>query len=1113
MATVTEPRQSYQPSDTDRRVQHPLQALRGYIRTYVVIEGIMISVIFVALWFWIGLALDFGSFKSFPIFYDEAAKAYQFGGFDWIQTLQWLSPPGQDTSSIVRIVLLCVLVVSLLALVAFKVFVRLFVEFRDTSLALVLERRFPKQLGDRLITAVELADPRLSDRYGMSRAMIEKTIKEAAERVEELPVSQVFNWSRLRLLTLLAFGLTIGLYLLLWGVFVGVAAAIGAADAPGDFFWRFNHVAGVWAERNLLVENSYWPRQAHLEIVRFQDTESHPDEMRVGRDDQRPDVVVRGVRWVFADRASPDGWRSLRWSDLPTLGDEELTKRMQAVDIPADWPAWIIDIGDLDSRVPIGVLDSSWNNKTRGEVAAAINKPEFKNKLAGLGKRKEQVEKAIADLLNWKTWTVDKIDLQEEKGEVRRAMRDNQPRAHAALNKVFERLAELADAVPMERTLRQLDVPERVEVEFRGKKTKLREPYVRGADSKFTVGLGGLQESVEFVVRGADFYTRPRTITLVPPPSIISLKVDKEEPAYIYYRVADLAELKGKKQQFKNISISISGDRSDIQAPLGTTMTLTAEADRKLKDGILINRSDKAKPSALVPLSQVKLHSDHKTFSMQIPKLETLAEYDFTLEFIDEDNVKGKRRVNIKPVEDKAPTLELDMTVVLRKPSQQKGARSADEDGFLVTPDALIPFKGVIRDDYGLTDAHWQFKVREVNVELGGKNLSRHNESVSRVVSGMQYTPAHTGLLGTSVYWTWVTAHLLADKATAPQERELTAVMAEFRDRLRGVREVPLNALEQYLKSAPKRSELLREHNIQTEAGFDFATFLSGIKVNDASKDAQKHYVVKVLASAADNNVETGPGVSTSPKATTFLVVSENELLTQIFQEEETLREQLEKVIQQLEDGRTVLDEQITKLSTPAPQLSLVSFRISEVQKTASNTASRTREIHRDYSRILTELKVNRVKQAKVDSVENEIVRPLFVIVDQNPEPKDVQRVGNFTSTEDALSTAYQGVESDAVSLAKAEEDKTVTSTLLNQFEQNRATHLQAGQLGRDRMNRLIADLKTVLDNMEEGINEARITAILVTIERDQRETAERLNRFHDAEVQRILDELLNPKN
>ena len=64
MATVTP---SVKRGDNEQRVRHPLERLRGAIRTYVGLEGLAYFVIFLALWFWIGLLLDYGVFKAFSI--------------------------------------------------------------------------------------------------------------------------------------------------------------------------------------------------------------------------------------------------------------------------------------------------------------------------------------------------------------------------------------------------------------------------------------------------------------------------------------------------------------------------------------------------------------------------------------------------------------------------------------------------------------------------------------------------------------------------------------------------------------------------------------------------------------------------------------------------------------------------------------------------------------------------------------------------------------------------------------------------------------------------------------------------------------------------------------
>src|SRR5260370_761791 len=81
------------------------------------------------------------------------------------------------------------------------------------TLTLVLERRFPKVLGDRLITAVELANPRESAKYGYSPIMIEQTIHEAAALVEQVPVNDVFDWRRLVRRGIWVGVMTVGLYI------------------------------------------------------------------------------------------------------------------------------------------------------------------------------------------------------------------------------------------------------------------------------------------------------------------------------------------------------------------------------------------------------------------------------------------------------------------------------------------------------------------------------------------------------------------------------------------------------------------------------------------------------------------------------------------------------------------------------------------------------------------------------------------------------------------------------------------------------------------------------------------------------------------------------------
>src|SRR3954447_11998574 len=101
MATVT-----VRNAGADRqRVRHSLERLRGYIRSYVALEGLLFVGLFAALWFWIGLALDYGPFRLFA--------------FDWVQELGWG----------VRLGLFLAVLGLLLVLLAGRVAARLLHEF------------------------------------------------------------------------------------------------------------------------------------------------------------------------------------------------------------------------------------------------------------------------------------------------------------------------------------------------------------------------------------------------------------------------------------------------------------------------------------------------------------------------------------------------------------------------------------------------------------------------------------------------------------------------------------------------------------------------------------------------------------------------------------------------------------------------------------------------------------------------------------------------------------------------------------------------------------------------------------------------------------------------
>src|SRR5438445_3443901 len=464
MAIVTTPVPSWDRDESQRRVTHPLERLRGYIRTYVTLEGLAVIGQYLALWFWIGLAIDWGFFKVF--------------GVDWVQAL-----PKEF-----RAIILACLVAGLVLVVARKVFSRLFREFRPSALALVLERRFTAELGDRLITAVEMADPRVSERYNYSQPMIDQTIRDAAERIDRLPVRDVFAWRRLRRYALRLVVLTVGVFVLVGAAYCAIARA-----GVGDFLQRFGNTAAIWFERNIRLRDTVWPRRAHLELVNFPAS----GDLRVGRDAPPPSLRVRALKWVIADKDAFEGWRPLRWSDL--------------------------------------------NGKLLGHEPGPL--PE-----------------------DWRSLTVDQVELRINSGSP-----DQGPaETVAAARRTLTDLDALVEQPAMARRLRKLVVPDLVTVYYKGDTMRSEQTLKKEAANEYAGVLSDLKESVRFTVNGEDYYTPYKKITVVPPPSLVELMADEEQPAYLYQRPpagGELKDLKGKRQIFKDLPVTLSGTASSIDVP------------------------------------------------------------------------------------------------------------------------------------------------------------------------------------------------------------------------------------------------------------------------------------------------------------------------------------------------------------------------------------------------------------------------------------------------------------------------------------------------------------------------------------------------------------------
>lgn len=946
MATVTTNSLPEEPRQVDDRVKHPLHSLGRTIRLYVTLQGIATLILYLGLCFWIGLVLDLGAFKAL--------------GIDWVQEMPlWLR---QTIRALVAIGL-----VILLAIALRKVLSR----FRSRALALVLERRFPEELGDRLITAVELADTNFSKKYNYSGPMIEATIREAVERVGRLPVRGVFDWARLRWLGLRAAILSLGIYLV-----VGIVYLISGQDGLGGFIVRFNNTASIWFERNVLLRNIYWPRQAYLELVNFPAN----GDLRVGRDAPPPALRVRATKWIVADDQADEGWRPMRWTDLAS--------RIHGIEIAM--PA-----------LPAG----------------------------------------------WGDWTLDHIELQLGRQETMPAD------TVLALRGMFEKLEELAASPRMARRIRQLKIPETVFVYYRGETIRSEQNLQKQADHEYSGVLSDLKESVRFTARGEDYYTPYKKITLVPPPGLTQLRRDEERPAYLYHwppTGSEPATLKGQKQLFKDLPISLSGVTSQIDVPAGTNVVLRGETDKEmLMPGGLRLRAREAS----APLKADTKQLTANTFEIRFENV--TAKLDFDIQLIDTDRVQGARHISIRPIDDSPPDVDV-VVEVIRKTNQ----------GYLVTPMARIPMSGKIRDDHGLEKVEFSHLV--ISLDNQGSALARP------IVSAFHFAPVTRGLdVAAPAYLAWLGA---LSKSVLDEANKPAAFLAvdSFLERKKNEQRPATPAeLQQLLQGSPEK-KLLRDMAFDPDLDvFDVERLRLG--VSDPGQ-VQPRYRIRLAVSATDNNVETGPGVSQSKEKYTILVVSENELLSEIAKEEEALHVKLEDTVNKLKDARNKLEQVGAELpSLKAEEFSPMARRTEEIIESTIKGWDVSQEVYKDYSKILKELKVNRVHAKIIAKVDQNICEPL----------------------KDAINQEFPGSETASREFLKILEGKKNDPASLNAAKQS--------------LDRLIARLIRILDAMGDIMTINKLIDQLVQIERAEQKAHEKFKGLTEKLQSNLLDDVFAP--
>lgn len=1005
MATATPPLRTpnINREESRRRVSSPLQRMRGYIRMYVVAEAIAIAAIFMAAWFWIGVLFDYGTFRVFDL--------------DWVTFLpHW-----------VRMGLLALPALGLVALIGLKLFVRLFREFADPSLALVLERRYGKLLGDRLITAVELADLQVARKYGYSQVMVEHTVRDAAERVDQVAVSEVFDWSRLYRCAAIVLSLTVGVYLAagvlyylivpvmphvlyvknnltMLSIFGIVLGCVGFLLALGSLVWlmavalrRFQNawrpMAGLVFALALIatggsliylsLPEKYEPIRADTRTQFWTWQESGQTKIARNSDDIRKRFpngkmaettepsMVSGYMHDFADVAAIWFERNILLHDTiwPRRAHLDLVDFPKHVGTNAPPPVVRVRvyrwiIADHDrARAPEGWRPLEWKDLEKFQGALGVAVP--------------KVEAPILPV-EWRG-TVDEIELQLEKSDLRQAEPTDDSKSSTelrdriySLDDLFQNLETLALSPSMSRTLRRLPTPHHVILSYAdtGKSFRSDVELQLQTDNEYAGTLADLKANeVKFVVRAEDYATKSQTIRRIEPPTLDKIEFDRQEPAYIYYRPPVGGSLKGMKQAINGALLTVQGDVTRVSIPVGTDFTLRFLLDPSPESELLTPKDGKKPVTIITPKGAPEVHQEPhitgpKAFALHFENFQQTL--DMQLEIRNKFEIVGGRRVVIEAVDDTKPDIDLAIdTNVIRKTS----------GGYMCTAKAHIPFTGNLRDDRGLTKASYEYAYTraESQSQLGG-----------RVWSFASPIPFGFGRFDSNM--TQMALLALANQPSNVDEGKSGALPVAGFDK--AVREADRSwaysedALKKKLATSLKQQEDLPRtlmHKYALDADFRQGDYFDVSKLNLNEGGTQLRYKLKVWMSAFDNNVENdkGPREGKSKEQFQILVVLETDLLLEINKEEITLGKKVRGIVDRLNEARLRLTQMELDIPDIREEFGPMIVRADQVQESADKSRDESDFVWKDYSRILRELQANYVAENKISEVDTKIVTPL----------------------------------------------------------------------------------------------------------------------------------------
>ncbi|HEY2909800.1 MAG TPA: hypothetical protein VGI99_06115, partial [Gemmataceae bacterium] len=749
------------------------------------------------------------------------------------------------------------------------------------------------------------------------------------------------------------------------------------------------------------------------------------NERRIPKDTPETDIKVTAYRWVYADKKAPMGWRPMTWGDAQRFVGNAPTLPVEAFRAAAD--------ADLDSDPSQWPLDRV--------QTLAVDDPESRTRLI-----------AQLSTAEWE------------------ALRDG-------LDRAFQTLTEIAASPSMERTLRKLEIPEKIVLVYSGATKSGDVTLAPLKNREFESRLSDLKESVRFVVRAEDFRTPSKAIVLVPPPAFVSLTRTDFQPAYLHHTPPDFdyASLRGLRQRIADKPLTLTGDVTRIDVWNDTELTLTAKVDTDLIAAYLAPRVG-VLPGAVpgsaerVPIAvgadkrtvTVDFSGDYRlaarrTFdhyywdadgdlSVEPVTMQPSLEFDLIVE--QADHVIARRQIMIRIADDQPPIVEVAPDVI-RKVGNV----------YYVTPKAKIPFnpESYIRDDHGLSKVAYEFTYWSEDSDLG------RALRVQLLTRSLLY-PIGPANVPNTVAATYHVAKF-KDLDKGDQRKNGSAALSRFIGLRAGLQFETRDALLNLLQSPRDENAAKMITKVELKSPDQDFFDLKPLKLLASTSEVQPRYRMDLNIVATDANYDTGPKTGQNSEPIRLLIVSEGDLLAEINKEEEAFAARLDEALVKLAAAKNRWGVVRSFFGMPE-RIEDAKVKAVDVAQEVGKARDAVQGLVREYRRIHRECIVNDVTEVTRDrfgKFANEIDR---VLGENPPLVKDevaTQPKMTFPEVERRLEIVQATLNANdwgdvsPVSLAEL--------ALLELEREVRAIRAKLGEL--QTRERLKAQLQKVIDDQE----------------------------------------------